>query len=254
MKKLAILAVTAAALVLAAGKVEASNSNLNLTISGSVQYQVSATDTSGTAKTQSFNTASIYNVISNAVAGNTNGIATNLPAKGIIVFDPTDSDAGGVTGFFYVTSNSKTNTFFYPLSGYDTNGEYYSFMELDSYVATANTNLSFGNSYPFDGSANYKLSASGNGSLSGKYTALFYVHDNPYVYDIADNPDYFYGTDNSYGPQNNNQALVIQGILSVNLTYKTNSITGGSLSLTGTGNAIINGNPSASVISGHASL
>lgn len=253
MKELAILAVAASALALAAGKVEASGEKLILNISGAVQYQYTNTALVGKTKIQSFNNATIYNMISNAVANAKNGIATNLPARGMIEFDPQDSD-GLNTGFFYVTD--KTNGFNYALSGYDTNTIYYSFMELDSTViATATNTLPFGFSYPFNGSANYNLNASGDGSLNGKNTALLFVHDNPYVTDVSDSPDNFYSVSvRRYRLQTNSEAFEIQGIMTVNLTYKTNSITGGSLSLTGTGNAILDGNTNASVISGHASF
>jgi hypothetical protein len=252
MKKLAMFAVAAAALVLAAGKVEASG-NLVLNISGSIQYQVTNSANVGKTKTQSFNNATIYNLISNAVANAANGIATNLPAKGIIAYDPEGYD-GTNNGIFYVTD--KTNGFYYPLSGFDTNSQYYSFIELDSYVIINNSILKLGFDYPFDGSASYTLNASGNGSLSGKDTALLYIHDNPYVYDTSDFPDNFYGANNTfYGSENNEQALEIQGIMAISLAYKSNSINSGSISLSGAGNALLNGNNyDASVISGHASL
>lgn len=249
MKKLVILAVTAAAFALAAGKVEASGGTLILNISGSVQYQTTNSDSTngivGKVKTQTFNNATVYNMISNAVANAENGLAATLPAKGIIVFDPTDSD-GTNTGFFYVTD--KANDFYYQLSGTNASG-YYSFIELDSWVITPDDYIEFGFGYPFDGSASYNLNASGNGSLSGKSTALLYIHNNPYSYDIADNPRGFYSA--------NTEAFEIQGILAVHLTYESDSINGGTLSLTGTGNAIIPGAydiDDASVISGHASF
>jgi hypothetical protein len=252
MKKLAMLAVTVAALVLTAGKAEAAG-NLVLNISGSVQYQVSGSTLVGKAKTVSFNNTTIYNLISNAVAHAANGIATNLPAKGIIEYDPEDSD-GLNNGFFYVTD--KAGDFYYQLSGFDANSNYYSFIELSSYIIiTDEDNLQIGFSDPFDGSASYSLNASGNGTLSGKATALLFVHDNPYVYDIADSPDNFYGFDNpDYGLQSNGTAFEIQGVMTVSLKYQSNSIDGGSLSLSGTGNAKIDGNYDASVISGKASL
>jgi hypothetical protein len=252
MKKLAMFAVAAAALVLAAGKVEASG-NLVLNISGSVQYQVTNSATVGKTKTQSFNNATIYNLISNAVANATNGIATNLPAKGIIAYDPEGYD-GMNTGLFYVTD--KTNGFYYPLSGQDTNSQYYSFIELDSYVVINDGAFDLGFDNPFDGSASYTLNASGNGSLSGKDTALLYIHDNPYTYDAADSPDNYYSANNTfYGQEYNGQVLEIQGILTINLSYKADSVNSGSISLSGAGNALLNGNNyDASVISGHASL
>ncbi len=252
MKKIAVLAVTVAALVLAAGKVEAAG-NLILNISGSAQYQFTNSTLSGKTKTVSFSNASIYNMISNSVAANTNGVATNLPAKGIIEYDPEGND-DNIQGIFYVTD--KTNGFYFPLSGYDTNNQYYSYMELDSYVIITNDDdLDLGFSDPFDGSASYTLNAAGNGSLSSKDTALLYVHDNPYVSDVADNPDIFYFYQHPlYGPEFNNTAFEIQGIMTVSITYKGGSISGGSLSLSGVGNATINGDGDASVLSGKASL
>ena len=238
--------------MLAAGKVEAAG-NLVLNISGSAQYQLSVSTLSGKTKTVSFNNATIYNMISNAVAVAPNGLAATLPAKGIIEYDPGDSD-GTHNGFFYVTD--KTGSYYYQLSGTDNNLAYYSFMELDSYVIITNEDiLELGFSYPFDGSATYSLSAAGSGSLSGKDTALLYIHDNPYVYDMADNPSDFYGFNNpDYGTENNENAFEIQGLMTISLTYKTGSITGGSLSLAGVGNAKVNGSNYASVTSGKASF
>src|SRR5262245_23224435 len=114
MRKFLLSGAVAAALMLAVSKVDAaSGGNLVLNISGTVEYQLTNSDVVGKAKTVSFNNATIYNMISNAVAHAIHG-ATNLPAKGIIKYDPEDSD-GRVTGFFYVTD--KTNGFFYALSG-----------------------------------------------------------------------------------------------------------------------------------------
>jgi hypothetical protein len=252
MKKLAMFAVAAAALVFAAGKVEAAG-DLVLTISGSVQYQYSSSITVGKTKTVSFSNATIYNMLSNSIANESNGLAATLPAKGIIKYDPEDSD-GKTTGFFYVTD--KTNGFYYPLSGYDNNSAYYSFMELDAYIIITNGyDLDLGFGYPYDGSANYTLNAAGSGSLSGKDTAMLFVHDNPYVYDLSESPNNLYEYDNpDYGSEYIYNAFEIQGLMTVSLTYKTGSINGGSLSLTGVGNAMVNGQDQASVISGKASL
>lgn len=253
MKKFALSIVTAA-LAFATTHAMASGNELVLNVSGTVQYQYtnsSSTTYFGKTKTQSFNNATIYNMISNAVANAGNGLAATLPAKGLIVFNPTGYD-GKNDGFFYVT-NTATG-FYYPLSGYDVNSVYYSFIELDAWVITTDTDMEFGFGFPMDGSSTYNLNSSGNGSLTGKDTALLYIHDNPYVNDLSDHPGYLYSYSDTYGAEYDSEAFEIQGIMSINLTYKAFSITAGSISLTGTGNAKVNGSDEASVISGHASL
>src|ERR1700722_20322482 len=143
MKKMIALAVMAVVTVFFAGSVAAAPNPflLNLTISGTMEVQTNFDSTNkteyyiDTSKVTSFNNKYIYNLISNAVAdayGNlgTNLTPTNLPADGYIAFNINgyDNPYGDGNGTFYVTNKSGL---FYPLSGYDTNGLYYSFIEFD---------------------------------------------------------------------------------------------------------------------------
>jgi hypothetical protein len=190
-----------------------------------------------TTTTFSFNNKTIYSIISNAVANGTNYdthiMVTNLPANGYIAygffvtnnannFSPYDSIFyPQVMGAFYVTN--KTG-FYYPLSGLDTNGNYYSFMELDTYDAEYGQ-LGFGND--FDADFSYSVN-NGNGSETDTDTALLYINDDPVLFDDADFPDSYY---------HNNNSIEIRGILKLSLSVKNLLISKGAASLSGTGNA-----------------
>ena len=202
-----------------------------------------------TTTTFSFNNKTIYNVISNAVANATNYdkaiITTNLPANGYIAynffatnnanFNPYDSISySQVMGVFYVTN--KTG-FYYPLSGLDTNGNYYSFMELDTYDAEYGQ-LGFGND--FDADFSYSVN-NGNGSETDTDTALLYINDDPVLFDDADFPDSYY---------NNNNSIEVRGILKLSLSVKNLLISKGSASLSGTGNTEISSQAEGMVTSG----
>src|SRR3984957_12596630 len=130
-----------------------------------------------TTMTESINNKLIYNVISNAVGSLTNGLATNLPANGYIAFEPWQND-GNVTGYFFVTN--KTG-FFFQLSGFDTNNNYYSLMELDSYDSFAQE-MGFGDLGMNDvnNTSSFNVNEiNGSGSIKDTETALLYIHSNP---------------------------------------------------------------------------
>lgn len=129
MKKLILFTVVAAALALATGKAAASAFNISGTAVFNYTNYIKGTNYIAKTATMSINNAFIYNWISNAVANATNGLATNLPARGYLVYFPLGSD-GKYNGYFYVTD---TKDFYYPLSGLDTNNDHYSFMELNTY-------------------------------------------------------------------------------------------------------------------------
>jgi hypothetical protein len=203
-----------------------------------------------------WNTPKVYSLITSAVANvGTNGTglaSTNLPSDGYIAFNP-NGIIGGVAGTFYVTNRSG---FSYPLSGVDTNGNYYSFIELDTYLGTTdNTSTNSTNSTP--GLLNLGFSDNFNGIETGGYntingggsesvmsTALFYVHDNPYAFNGGNNPNAFYGNAN---------AFEIQGIADISISYKSSAVLHWSISLSGTGNAVVANSQNAIVISGHFS-
>jgi hypothetical protein len=254
-----------------------------VTISATVKTQANNTTNRSTdaslTTTLTWNTAKVYNLIATAVANvGTNGtgiVSTNLPLNGYIAFNPNETD-GQVYGTFYVTN--KTG-FFYPLSGTDTNGNYYSFIELDTYLDTTDnssttnvvpvTNLGtnsgtntinpstnnleagaglidFGFSDNFNGIETGRFnSANGTGTETAISTALFYVHDNPYAFNAGNNPDGIY---------DNNNAFEIQGLADISITFKTNDVSRWTITVTGTGNAIVNGSQNAIVTTGRVTV
>ncbi len=272
MKKFILLGVVAGALAFTAGSTEASN--LVITVSGTAEIQKTNETTStaliGTTSSSSFSNKQIYTIISNALA-NASGwsggaiASTNVPANGYIVFNPGNSD-GLVEGTFYVTNKSGV---YWPLSGFDANGEYFSWVELDTQCTNyfdfnSDDNIQFGfvndsivaqisvPGAPFGGIASYKISNSGKnagqGSATLTATGLLYFHDDPYCYDDADDPDIFWSNylaqgdfDDAVGQ--NSSAVEIRGILTASLTIgsskdpdKAYDISSGTISLTGMGN------------------
>ena len=226
-----------------------SKADFVLSASGTAEIQKTFAFGSNTATTAtlSFNNKYIYTLISNAIANVTNwsGTAiarTNLPADGYIAYDPTANDEM-VTGVFYVTNKSGL---YFPLSGVDTNNQYYSWIELDS------LNMSVGPPRPprpplvnvrfslgwtadelFQGTTSYKLNSKSNGVETAKSTAVFYIHDNPYSYYDAQNPDIVFSNDN---------AIEVRGILTATLAMTSTDTTISSLSMTGSGNLMYNPN------------
>jgi hypothetical protein len=202
-----------------------------------------------TTTTFSFSNKTIYNIISNAVANATNYdshiIVTNLPANGYIAYNFFATNNANfsaydsisypqVMGAFYVTNK---NGFYYPLSGLDTNGNYYSFMELDTYDAEYGQ-LGFGND--FDADFSYSVN-NGNGSENDTDTALLYINDDPVLFDDADFPDSYY---------NNNNSIEVRGILKLSLSVRSLLISKGAASLSGTGNTEISSQGEGMVTSG----
>lgn len=272
MKKFILLSAVSVALALAAGKAMASSSDiLTLTMSGTVEtvktnYLVKTNEVQ-TTQIMSFNNATVYLAISNAVANITNNdpaaaiAATNLPAKGIIVYDPEISD-GFVQGVFFVTTKGSTN-FFYPLSGVDTKGHYYSYVELDT-TTNANSSSALGfdlgptNGVPDDFNA---VSSFNSTTTKSSSTAVFYIHDNPYAYDAADvwafkdSPIGLFGhylaNLSSPNPTVNNFqfSLQMQGVLAIT----SNNNNSGSATFAGTGNALL-GESQGVITSGKLSI
>jgi hypothetical protein len=243
--------------------------NLILSVSGTVKTQNTLNTNKMTVSTMSFNEKYVYELISYAVANvqtytiYTNYLnATNLPADGYIAFSPNfqlnnvanNSPNTFIYGLFYVTNKSG---FYYPLSGYDNNGQFYSYIELDSYldyVTGAVTNdFDFDFGYFTSDIGSYGVSGkTGNGSGISTSTALLYIHDNPYAYDDLDYADTFDGTENNYYGQSfyNNYVIEIRGIVTGRTTLKNFTPTGASFSLTGSGNFVEAGNTFAGVLTG----
>lgn len=255
MKKFVLLSAVSVALAMAASEaVASSNGPFTLTMSGTVETVKTNTGAVQTTQTKSFNNATIYLMISNAVATAPNGIATNLPANGIFVYNPNAND-GTVQGVFYVTTKGSTN--FYQLSGSDTIGNYYSYMELDTTnAANSGGPLGFDFGPTLSGADDFNTVASFTASGSGKSssTAIFYVHDNPYAFDAADAFVWLDGIGeglNSPNPTANNIqfSLEMQGILTITTTQNS-----GSATFSGTsGNALIGGKQ-ALILSGKVTI
>jgi hypothetical protein len=194
--------------------IKAFGTNYNTGTSNNIHIQ--------TIITKSLTTKDVFLLISNAVAStnNTTGHRTNFPAGSYLVFDENRRNAheGGVSdgpGMFYVTNG---NGYFYQLDGYGTNGLYYSFAELDSYIDGFGDNFTEVSSYNHNANNN-------TGSETDFDTAMVYFHDNPFAYDIPDDPSVVF---------DNNYAIAISGILQINLKYGT-TVTSYSASLSGSG-------------------
>jgi hypothetical protein len=248
MRKLIILA---AVLVIASVKAMASNSPYAIfNLSGTAVFNKTnyTTSTRGiaTTTTESLNNKFIYNVISNAIASQTNVLAAHLPPNGYIAYNFIDAHSdivsdGNVNGCFFVTNKAG---FYYQLSGY-TNETYYSFMELDSSLNPINSSLGFGNYYATNMNCAYSYNVSGAtsaGSLKLTQTALLYIHSNPYDYDDLDNIYEFYA--------DNQNAIEISGLFIL-----SGSENGGTATVTGTGKINTNDGLDQGVItSGKASF
>jgi hypothetical protein len=281
MKKFLSLSVAMAALTFASSNAPAKD--LVLTVSGSAMVQTTNSENKasvyiGTVKTSSFSNKTIYSLISSAVAdaadaSGGNISSTSLPADGYIAFDPAGFD-GQVEGIFYVT-NKEGST--YQLSGFDNNGNYYSWIELDTQSSIyflgnvlgsgwLNTNIVTGDmvlNAPFNGVVSVNLDGEGSakpgtGKVTGTSTSLLYIHDDPYAYDDADDPDIFWNNflDQGGGDDANGQnfnAIEIRGITTATLTYLS-FVPTESLSMTGSGNFVMGGNYGSVVKIGKATL
>lgn len=262
MKKLAVLA--AVALSAAFIPLKAPAKDMILNVSGTIKYQGQDTGSKGTIGSFSFNEKTIYFIITNALAGGalvgTNNVSTlgtniapaTMPANGYIAFNPYNPNADGSIGTFYVTN--KTG-FSFPLSGLDANGQYYSFIELDTFVYIgAGNGFDIGYGDLFSGLSTYSIT-SGTGTSIG----VLYVHDNPYAYDDADDPDalvggYFGGNFTFSGPQNMD-AIEIRGIVTAPFKFPGGNPTLSSISVTGNGNCVVGGGAFFNLVSsGHAAF
>jgi hypothetical protein len=271
MKRLIMLAAMAATAVLLPGKAAATANPflLNLNVSGTVEVwtNVNEWDTNNagasnrtevgvaSSVTMSFNNKYIYNLISNAVANAYGDLGTNLtptilPAKGYIAFNviSNDNPYDEGSGTFYVTT--RTGSFF-PLSGYDSKTNYYSFIELDD--------------DDFDFYENFygaDVGGINDRTLKGTFTenepSVFYVHDNPYSYDAGDNPSVVINNFMAIEIRSNIKA--IWGYTNWNdspppagpegdVVKQTDVSTGG-----GCGNAVIKGQAYSAVTTGKISL
>jgi hypothetical protein len=200
------------------------------------------TNTVQVAKTRSeaLGNTQIYELVSNAVAqGYVTGVpATDLPdAKAADIAFNAEGTDGKVSGTFYVTNKSG---FYYPLSGFDTSSNYYSYMELDD--------DDYGFRDTFDGvfSGSFDLTTF-SGTQTETEPMLLYVHDNPYAFDDADTRANFWDFFEN--------AIELRTSMHLNQTFDEGVLTHKSMSSLGnaSGNAMINGHYGA-VTSGHVSF
>lgn len=238
MKKPLIVTLVLATLALASSRLLAGPLLVNIRLTAEIQKTeifVDGNATNTTART-SLNEAGVYQFLMDVVS---NGTATYrpaftnpppLPSDGFIVYDPdiaitnvsnniTNPVYGTIFGLFYVTNKSG---FYFPLSGLDTNGDYYSFMELDA-ADYFFSELGFYNGFRMVGSGH--ILANNTGSLTDTDNAVLSIHNNPYAFNAADNDKPLIDS---------NTALEIQGVLklSINATTTEQKVVG---TLTGTG-------------------
>lgn len=274
MKQFAVL--TAVALSAAFIPFKAPAIDMMLNISGTIKSEstnvVYSTNTVFTTNavpikqgvvSMSLNNKSVYNLISNAVAGAYGTLGANitpvtLPADGYIAFDPNVVEDQVVSnnlyadGLFYVTNKSG---FYYALSGFDNADKFFSFIEFDSYVIYSSSidgfQLGFG-SLSTD-VVTYNLNnKTADGSGTGISTGTLYIHDNPYVLDDLDNPNRFF---TGFTGLANKNAIEIRGIVTTQIHYTNAAPAYISFSLTGTGNSVIHSRMFLSVVSsGNAKL
>ncbi len=236
---------------------------MNASVTAGVQKAFTIESNTATTVTASINNKYIYTLISNAVATVTNwaggAIApTNLPADGYIAYSPYAQNATSVMGVFYVTNKSGL---YFSLSGVDTNGQYYSWIELDSvnfyyaflghpsffYFANVYIGWAGDASGPFGGIASYHLNSKTNGVETATSTAVFYIHDDPYNYDDAHNPLILFGNNLNQGDGDdlqglNGNAIEVRGILTATEAVTSSNAIISSLSITGSGNLIYDPN------------
>lgn len=202
------------AMIFAAGKVSAIPGVVN--VSGTVQSETDSINSSGVligkVTKKSFNTKYALNLLAQATAfwfGGDQGWFTNKNSE--LVYDPeayndaaTTNYSFNVYGIFYVTNTSTHAS--YRLDGVSEG--YFSFVEFDSYGFERLTDdglgfwadPSLGENYVEKYKENdVKLTYSSTATLPG----LLYIHNDPYDYDITDNPGELFI---------NTSALIIRGL------------------------------------------
>lgn len=262
MKKTFIFAVAVITLAFASSiTMAASVGVMVLNVSGTAQFPgtnfTKGVQQVATTVTKTFKEADIYTLIVNAVSNAAiTAIPTQtLPADGYIAYNPNfvtnmftmttyDHVYTNITGLFYVTNKSG---FFYPLSGRDTNGNYYSFIELDTVdqvLGPQGFGFANGALFPQDFNSifteNFNTTTS-NSSETDTETPVLFIHDDPYISDDADEPGIFFFNDISYPSDylfNFYHAIEIRGVLSLSFKGTSNKVTVAG-TLNGTGNTVM---------------
>jgi hypothetical protein len=209
--KTLICVMTLGTMIFAAGKVSAIPGVVN--VSGTALSETESNPSSGIydgkVTKHGFKTKDVLSLLAGAT---TNAWFTDKHSQ--LIYDPdaynenasTNYNDNSVYGIFYVTNTSTHDV--YRLDGVDVDGNYYSFVEYDSYGYEDLTGDGLGfwddpglgenyvNSYKENDTKNTYSSTT---TLHG----LVYIHDDPYYYDITDFPgEFFY----------NGQALIIRGL------------------------------------------
>ncbi|MGA2180019.1 MAG: hypothetical protein ABSH15_10615 [Verrucomicrobiota bacterium] len=235
-KKILMCAMAVGAMIFAAGKVSAIPGVVN--VSGTALTETDSNPSSGIfvgkVTKSSFKTKNVLNLLAQGTETyldvTTNGWFTNKYSE--LVYDPDayNDDATvwydneeDVYGIFYVTNTSTHAS--YRLDGLDIDEDYYSFVEYDSYAYADLTDDGLGFWDDPSLGENYVQSYKENdnkGTYSSKATlqGLLYIHDDPYYFDITDNPYYVF---------DNGKAFIIRGLgtfnYSDNATKETESFT-----------------------------
>ena len=227
--KILMCAMAVGAMIFAAGKVSAVPGVV--TVSGTSLSETDSNPSSGIhagkVTKKSFKTKDILSLLADGTESSFGGDQTWFTDKhSLLAYDPeafnsdaTDNYPYDIYGIFYVTNTSTHAS--YRLDGYDDGDVYYSFVEFDSFGFYELTGEGMGLGFWHDAGLgeNYVESFKENDNkdtYSSKATlhGLLYIHDDPYDYDITDNPSSIFG---------NSHALIIRGLGTFN--YSDNSTT-----------------------------
>jgi hypothetical protein len=201
--KILMCALAVGAVTFATSKVYAIQGTV--TVSGTALSQ----DTKGgydVAKKNKFTQKVLLNILAQATGDSsiTNKKTTVLYDPDAFNYNAWDSNEGYYFyGVFYY-SNSVAGLQY--LDGIDTNGEYYSYIELDYYNWINDENEGFWNG---DGVEYINILAESKNKESATGNAILYIHSNPYYYDLPDGNFYYANDwDGDYQPY----AFVMHGI------------------------------------------
>jgi hypothetical protein len=222
LSKILVYALAMGTVTFAVSKVQAVP--CEVTISAKASYQ-DYKNGDGIIKKHSISQKMILEMLAQATGDSS---ITNKKTKTKLIYDPDafnywsydsyeDYYSYGV--FYYTNSTTATNVGsvggMMPLQGYDEEGDYWSYIELDT-LALRNMWVEevLGFAMPYSSEANYVYKESKNkGTING--SALLYVHNNPNYFDITGANNYYaesslYYANNYYGIYNS-FSLVIHG-------------------------------------------
>lgn len=211
-----------------------------VTISGTASYQDYNKNDDAVIKKHSISQKMVMQLL--AIATGEPSI-TNKPTK--LLYDPDVLNEAALDssedfysyGVFYVTNSALG---LYPLQGIDINGDYWSYIEMDSYILDHNSWLEerLGFSYPYVTEYNSVTTEGKNsGSIIGN--AILYIHSNRNYYDItganSNQSSLYYA--NNWDGYLQSYALVIRGLITANGSDNGTKMTE-SFSLQGSGDGL----------------